>query len=92
LSPVFLPASYSQKAVFLKDVSKADSLYTPTAESRTQSHVFPSQPVELGQTPVALSKFKHGWVGYIGDVNNEEGSQKVVMEICRFATYFAGSE
>jgi len=87
LSPRSLPTSYSQKAVFLKNVSLRDSLYVPSPESRTQSMV-----VDPKQTPVAFTKVGHGWLGYIGDVNNEEGSQNVVMEICRFATYIAGSD
>jgi hypothetical protein len=92
LSTAFLLDSYSQKATFLKNVNPADSLYLATPESMTQSLVFPPKPVDQRQTPVAFTKLDKGWLGYIGDVNNDTGSQKVVLEMCRFAAYFAGSE
>jgi hypothetical protein len=92
LSTAFLPNSYSQKAVFLKHVAPTDSLYLPSPESTTQSRVFAPEPVDQDQTPVAFTKLDRGWLGYIGDVNNETASQKVVLEMCRFATYIAGSD
>jgi hypothetical protein len=64
----------------------------PSPESTIQSRVFPPDPVNPDQTPVAFTKLGHGWLGYLGDVNNEIGSQKIVMEMCRFATYIAGSD
>lgn len=77
--------SYSQKAVFLKNVNATDSIYAPSSESRTQSHVFQAETVDQDQAPVAFTKIGSGWLGYIGDVNNEEGSQNVVLAMCKFA-------
>ncbi|RDI87296.1 hypothetical protein Vi05172_g2939 [Venturia inaequalis] len=90
LSPNSLEPSYSQKAVFLEGVSPENALYLPSPQSRTQSLVFPAEPVEQDQTPAAFIKRGNGWLGYLGDVNNERGTQKVVLEICRFAAYIAG--
>ena len=81
-SPEHLKSEYSQKAVFLKGVDSADALYLPSAESVTQSHVFPSGPVDKEQTPVVWAKFEKGWIGYIGDVNAEEGSNEVILTMC----------
>ena len=81
-SPEHLKPQYSQKAVFLKGVGSADALYLPSAESVTQSHVFPSGPVDKEQTPVVWAKFEKGWIGYIGDVNAEEGSNEVILTMC----------
>ncbi|KAF1811490.1 hypothetical protein P152DRAFT_57788 [Eremomyces bilateralis CBS 781.70] len=86
-----LPGSYSQKSLFLKNVVPGDSMYKPGADSQLQSRVLPPEPVRQGQAAVAFTKVSQGWVGYIGDVNNEDGSQKVVMEVCRFAADRAGS-
>ncbi|QDS72811.1 hypothetical protein FKW77_006631 [Venturia effusa] len=90
LSPVNLDASYSQKAVHLKGVPSENALYLPSSQSRIQSFVFSPEPVDQDQTPAAFVKRGWGWLGYLGDVNNETGTQKVVMEICRFAAYQAG--
>jgi hypothetical protein len=80
-----LQASYSQKALFLKNVARSDCVYLPTSESRTQSYVFPPGHVDQTQTPVALTNFGRGRLAYLGDVNNESGTQDVVLEICRAA-------
>ncbi|TID27705.1 hypothetical protein E6O75_ATG00472 [Venturia nashicola] len=90
LSPNSLEPSYSQKAVFLEGVAPENALYLPSPQSRTQSLVFSPEPVKQDQTPAAFIKRGDGWLGYLGDVNNEAGTQKVVMEICRFASYIAG--
>lgn len=90
LSPNSLDTSYSQKAVLLEGVAPENALYLPSPQSRTQSFVFPAEPVQQDQTPVAFIKRGDGWLGYLGDVNNETGTQKVVMEMCRFAAYISG--
>ncbi|OAK96087.1 hypothetical protein IQ06DRAFT_48811 [Phaeosphaeriaceae sp. SRC1lsM3a] len=78
-----LPSSYSQKAVFLANVSINDAWYLPTDSSRTESLVFHSRQVrDKEQTPVALAKIGNGKLGYVGDVNGEEGSDAVVLAMC----------
>ena len=47
--------------------------------------------VNRTHTPVAFTKLENGWLGYIGDVGNVTESQKIVMEMCRFAASIAGS-
>ena len=71
--------------MFLCNVLHEDSIYSPSPESRTQSHVFAAEPVEQNQTPVAFAKIGDGCVGYIGDVNNETGSQAVILAMIDFA-------
>ncbi|KAK2879543.1 hypothetical protein FQN49_000763 [Arthroderma sp. PD_2] len=79
-----LPASYSQKAVFLKNVSPECAVYSPTKNSVTESLVFASQPVgDLSQKPVVFAAYGQGWVGYVGDVNGEEGSHAAVLAMCK---------
>lgn len=78
-----LPAAYSQKAVFLKSVPTDAALYVTTEDSVTQSLVFPSKPVgDRGQTPVVFAAVGEGKLGYVGDVNAEEGSDAVILAMC----------
>lgn len=74
-----LEESYSMKTLHLKNVPADARVYIPEASSRTQSAVFPAAAVDLHQCPAAFAKCGRGYVGYIGDVNNEEGSQKLLM-------------
>lgn len=75
--------SYSQKAVFLKNVGSEATVYTISRNSRTQSSIFPAENVDVGQSPVVFARVGRGRLGFIGDVNNEEGSIAVVMMMCR---------
>lgn len=80
-----LPSSYSQKAVFLAGVPAKDAWYLPNASSKTESHVFASEPVaDQTQTPVALANIGKGKLGYVGDVNGEDGSDAVVLAMWGF--------
>ncbi len=82
---VHLKPAYSQKAVFLKNVEPLAALYTPSTDSQTESFVFPTEPVQdRQQTPVAWVEIGDGRLGYIRDVNTEEGSDKVVLAMCGF--------
>jgi hypothetical protein len=74
--------SYSQKAVFLKNVDLSAMVYRPSEDSRIESYVFPPERVNLEQTPVALTSYGEGWLGYVGDVNGEEGSDEIVLAMC----------
>lgn len=74
-----LEESYSMKTLHLKHVPAEARVYIPEASSRTQSAVFPAEVVDLQQCPAAFAKCGRGYVGYIGDVNNEVGSQKLLM-------------
>jgi hypothetical protein len=83
LSKLALPAAYSVKAVFLKNVAPDAALYLPSMDSVTESHVFPSEPVEdREQTPVAFTAVGEGWLGYVGDVNTETESDAVILAMC----------
>ncbi|KAJ5029793.1 hypothetical protein J3E73DRAFT_379654 [Bipolaris maydis] len=78
-----LPPSYSQKAVFLAGVPDKDAWYLPKDSSHTESHVFYPVPItDQEQTPIALTNIGKGKLGYVGDVNGEEGSDAVVLAMC----------
>jgi hypothetical protein len=63
-----LPAAYSQKAVFVKRVDKSAVWY---AEKETGN-----------EAAVVFAKVGKGMLGYVGDVNGEEGSKAVVLAMC----------
>ena len=67
------------KAVHLKNVPAAAKIYVPTDDSRVQSAVFPADRVDMAQTPAVWQRHGQGYIAYIGDVNNESGSQVLIM-------------
>ncbi|KAI3333390.1 hypothetical protein F4824DRAFT_472349 [Ustulina deusta] len=73
-----LATSYSCKALFLKNVSSSDSLYGSPEGARSESMVFGPVPVEA-QTAIAFGRCGQGWLGYTGDVNNEEGTAEALL-------------
>lgn len=74
-----LERAYSMKTVHLKDVDAGAKIYVPTDESRTQSAVFLPSRADRAQCPAVLQNHGDGFVGFIGDVNNETGSQALLM-------------
>jgi len=65
-----LPASYSQKALFVSGVDGSTAWYTEEPSSR--------------EAAVAWTKVGSGHLGYVGDVNGEKESLDVVMAMCGF--------
>lgn len=78
-----LEDSYSMKTLHLQHVTPAARIYVPEASSRIQSMVFAPAEVDLQQCPAVFSPYGKGYLGYIGDVNNEEGSQKLLAAMLR---------
>lgn len=78
-----LEDSYSMKTLHLQHVTQAARVYVPEASSRTQSMVFAPAEVDLQQCPAVFSPYGKGFIGYIGDVNNEEGSRKLLTAMLR---------
>ncbi|KIK71195.1 hypothetical protein GYMLUDRAFT_123763, partial [Collybiopsis luxurians FD-317 M1] len=74
-----LKVSYSAKALNLANVPPKSAVYTPNSTSLTQSHVFPSLPVDASQTPAAYAEIGMGYMGYTGDVNAEEPTDRTIM-------------
>ncbi|KAK3348715.1 hypothetical protein B0T25DRAFT_457381 [Lasiosphaeria hispida] len=63
-----LPASYSQKALFVKNIERSAAWYTEMEFSN--------------EAAVACAKVGLGSLGYVGDVNGEMESDQVVMAMC----------
>ena len=75
-----LPSSYSQKAVFLKNVDPDTAWYVATDRSVPESLIpMPGRGIDLLETSVAFVRIGNGSLGYVGDVNAEEGTDAVVL-------------
>ncbi|GJJ75331.1 hypothetical protein EMPS_07689 [Entomortierella parvispora] len=78
-----LPQRYSQKALFVKNVAPENMWYQTDDNSVVQSMVFaPTSANTPGETAVAMAAVGRGKLGYIGDVNAEDGSNAVVLAMC----------
>jgi len=78
-----LVRGYSQKALHLSNVEEYEAVYLPMSRSRIQSMVFyPSRVEDLTQTPAAFRDYGKGKLGYLGDVNAEVETNKVVLAMC----------
>lgn len=78
-----LEDSYSMKTFHLKYTAPTTRVYVPEASSRTQSMVFEPAEGDLHQCPAIFAPYGKGYIGYIGDVNNEEGSRKLLAAMLR---------
>ncbi|KAF8459877.1 hypothetical protein BDZ91DRAFT_766669 [Kalaharituber pfeilii] len=75
-----MPNSYSMKAVSLSGVSdEASVIYRPTKDSVVQSLVFAPEKVDSLQAAIAFGRVGRGWLGWVGDVNGEEETTKVIL-------------
>ena len=67
------------KALHVSKALSTAMIYAPSSASRTQAMVFPPSTVDQAQTPAVLEKCGKGEVGYVGDVNGEEGTQALLL-------------
>ena len=74
-----LEAAYSMKSVHLKGVPNEAKLNVPTEESQVESLVFPPRLVDTVQSPAVYARCGKGRIGFIGDVNKEEGSRRLIL-------------
>ncbi|KAK8110170.1 uncharacterized protein PG998_006627 [Apiospora kogelbergensis] len=76
---------YSQKAVHLSQVYPENRWYMPTSHSRLESLIpapdLISRITNLSETPVAFARVGDGYVGYTGDVNQETGTNLVLLRM-----------
>ena len=72
-----LARAYSMKALHIARPGEFEAIYSPTRESRIESLVFKIE--DLKEAPIAFAKVGRGWVGYVGDVNNEDESRAVIL-------------
>jgi len=77
-----LPSPYSMKVTHVKNAREHERIFIPVSEAMTQSHVFPPSYVDETQAAVVGAKVGNGFLVYVGDVNGEQGSEKVILALC----------
>ena len=73
------------KAVHIQGAKLDDAVYITTPDSVVESTVFAPTSAHKWEAPVVFTRFGHGYVGYVGDVNTEGGLTAVILAMCGFA-------
>ena len=76
------PSAYSMKVLHVKNARSEEKIFVPVSGAVTQSYVIPSEPVDQTQAAVVGAKVGNGFLIYVGDVNGEQGSDKVILNLC----------
>jgi len=84
LQTAAVPERYSMKALRIKNARPHEKIYVPVAGAKTESRVFPPGHVDEAQAAVVGAKLGDGYLVYIGDVNNEEESVKILLALFGF--------
>jgi len=83
VSTAELEKEYSQKVLHVKGAPRSAAVYVTTPDSRVESRVFPPNPAhDPVQAPAVFQAYGKGYVGYLGDVNGEEGTSKAILALC----------
>ena len=78
-----LMLSCSQKALNIKNVALQHAIYLAADELATGSFVSPVTSIgNTTQAPAAFAPSGRGFVGYLGDVNNEPETTRVILAAC----------
>lgn len=78
------PAPYSMKALHVTSAQPHEKIFVPIANAVIQSRVFSPEPVSQEQAAVVGAKVGNGYLAYVGDVNGEKGSDRVILALCGF--------
>lgn len=80
-----IPESYSIKAVHIKDAAVEEMVYITNEDSRIESMVFAAESAHRpDQAPIVFTSFGKGFLGYVGDVNQEEKTTDVILAMCNW--------
>ncbi|PIL25543.1 hypothetical protein GSI_12381 [Ganoderma sinense ZZ0214-1] len=70
----------SAKAVHVKNAPRAHAVYLPAAASHVESHVFARDP-----SPAVFARVGESYLEYVGNVNGDQGSVRVIFEMYRLS-------
>jgi hypothetical protein len=74
-----LPDKYTIKGWYLGRAVKEDAVYVTTPERRADRGYWVH---DHGRSPVLLTPYGLGWVGYVGDDYNRPGTTQVIVALC----------
>ncbi|KAI0367860.1 hypothetical protein BV20DRAFT_529006 [Pilatotrama ljubarskyi] len=72
------------KALHIKNAPRECAVYVPTSDACIQSHVFAPTPITgsgAEESPAVFTRVGKGYLGYIGDVNAEQVSIRLTIEM-----------
>lgn len=78
-----VPSDYNAKSVQLNNVDESAVVYWQDGEMYSLTGMLPT-PENQGRKsgPVVWQKYGEGWVGWTGDVNNEEETGQITRMMC----------
>ncbi|KAI2615883.1 hypothetical protein GGR54DRAFT_611409 [Hypoxylon sp. NC1633] len=74
-----LPALFNSDSMFLENVASNARWYLPAAPYTWNEEEQSMPPPPRKGTPVAFSKVGKGYLGYIGDINNEKATDAIIL-------------
>ena len=84
------PDDYCAKAVHIKCTPMSDMVYVSTRDSVVHSLVpYPASRSahKPDQAQVVFTSFGNGYLGYVGDVNQEDATTDVVIGLCSWKSH-----
>ena len=69
------------KALHARNARTYEKIYVPISDATPQSHVFPPSHVDQAQAAVVGARIGGGYLIYVGDVNGEEESDRVILAL-----------
>ncbi|PQE14199.1 triacylglycerol lipase protein [Rutstroemia sp. NJR-2017a BVV2] len=76
------PAPYSMKVLHVRNARPHEKIFIPVHDAQTQSLVFTPASVDQAQAAVVGATVGNGYLAYIGDVNSQDGSDRVMASLC----------
>ncbi|RAK98519.1 uncharacterized protein BO80DRAFT_466950 [Aspergillus ibericus CBS 121593] len=77
-----LPRSYSMKALQIKDARSYEKIFISVRDFVTDTLSSPGELIDRAQAAVVGGRMGHGYVVYLGDVNQEKESDEVILTLC----------
>ncbi|PQE31256.1 triacylglycerol lipase protein [Rutstroemia sp. NJR-2017a WRK4] len=81
-TPSSFPAPYSMKVLHVRNAQPREKIFIPVPDAQSQSHVFAPAFVDRTQAAVVGATLGNGYLAYIGDVNAEAESNRVLISLC----------
>lgn len=79
---ISFPPPYSMKVLHVKNARSEEKIFVPVSKAVTESRVFSPELVDQAQAAIVGAKVGNGFLVYVGDVNGEQGSDKVILNLC----------
>ncbi|RFU30491.1 hypothetical protein B7463_g5864, partial [Scytalidium lignicola] len=76
------PPPYSMKALHLIGAKPEEKIFVPIPGDPSQPARYTAEYLDSTEARVLAARIERGYIVYIGDMNPEEGSDKVIVAFC----------